>query len=690
MYIMPFIRGSNPIWLLDDLVGNLFDDTFYMFVLENDLPYLPSPVYHTPSGTPWTNPIRFLANGTLPVDIFFDSTLVYRLEFRQGPTQAAPLIYLVENYLPGNSGNTPITSVALITDNQITNPQFSLIDFASPFTITSGGTQTIDVAPGWFLDLTGTGNVTLTQVPLNNSAGTVNPTNAPYALQITLSGTWSVVHLRQRFEQNGMLWANKVVSSSVTARIEGAPQNISATIVDSNGTVLTTVLSSTSVNSIFTEYLGFGQLPATTNPDLPPVAYVDYIMALPTAVDIYLTSFQLVVQNLLTNIGYEQDSIERQVDHTFHYYRDSIILKPKASILTGWNFPLNPWQFRTPASSPITASQYTADQTIVSLQNINSLEAQAGANNRYFGIQSVTSAAQGKFALIQYIDTFDIQPYWGNIVSSLVRAGISTAHSTGLRVKMRLIHRATVPPAVDPISSWAATDPTFTAGWTAVAPLIDNVFTIDTLALKTFSFDGFQLPAASASTKYLGIVLYTVNTLNSAAVADLVYFDKISLVPNEFGIESPPQTYEQVLRNCFFHYEKSYAANVLPGTVNAGGPLLSNQLGVNSGGNNSVILRSFGWPFKNIKRSVAPLVQTYSPTSGVAAAVRAFLRNNGASVADADVSLANWTETFFSSPGVSYATNTIAAQLTTAGANSFPEGYILYHYTVDARLGLIA
>jgi len=53
-----------------DLTAHAFDDTFYMFVLENTIPYIPATVYHQPDGTPWTNPIRFLANGTLPVDIF--------------------------------------------------------------------------------------------------------------------------------------------------------------------------------------------------------------------------------------------------------------------------------------------------------------------------------------------------------------------------------------------------------------------------------------------------------------------------------------------------------------------------------------------------------------------------------------------------------------------------------------------
>jgi len=42
------IRGANPIWAEFDLEGNLFDDTFYLYVLQNTLPYLPATVYHDP------------------------------------------------------------------------------------------------------------------------------------------------------------------------------------------------------------------------------------------------------------------------------------------------------------------------------------------------------------------------------------------------------------------------------------------------------------------------------------------------------------------------------------------------------------------------------------------------------------------------------------------------------------------
>lgn len=321
------IRGANPIWSEVDLQGNLFDDTFWMFVLQNTIPYAPARVYHDPDlNTEWDNPIQFLGNGTLPNNIYFESEVVYRLEFRQHvgagmPTQADPLIYEVNNYVAGAGGSTPVDTLAFASSNQITNPQFALINFGTPasptYTFTGTDPDPIHLAPGWFLDLAGTGTVTMTQVPLDNSNS--NPSNAPYALRLTLNGwTNDSVFLRQRFEQNGMLWANKFVSSTVTARLEGSPQNISANLVSSQPATLTTVLTSTPVNEAWNEFTDYGELPATTNPNDPPAAYIEYKLALPSNIDIYLTSFQLVVQDLPIKPSFEQDSINRQIDHTYN------------------------------------------------------------------------------------------------------------------------------------------------------------------------------------------------------------------------------------------------------------------------------------------------------------------------------------------------------------------------------------
>lgn len=314
---MAFVRGSNPVWLFDDLTGHLLDDQFYMFVLSNEIPYGPLPIYQDPFGNvEWTNPLQFYANGTLPNNVYFDPDTIYRIEIRQGDSQSDALIYLVENYVPGSNGDTPINETSFSTDNQVSNPQFALINFTSPLTLNSISTQIIKVAPDWFLHLTGTGNVTLTQVLLNSAV--VNPTNASYALQIQLSGSWTNAYLSQRFTKNGVLWSNSFVSSSIMALSGNAPQNISATLVDSQGNTLTTVLNTTPLTEAFNAYPGIGQIGASLDTDFPPTAYIEYQLLLPNNCNITLSSVQLISGDVDVEYPYEQTTIERQIDQTYH------------------------------------------------------------------------------------------------------------------------------------------------------------------------------------------------------------------------------------------------------------------------------------------------------------------------------------------------------------------------------------
>lgn len=699
---MSFIRGFNPIWFEVDLAAEPFDDTFYLFVLQNTFPYLPAVVYHDSSGTIRNNPIQFLANGTLPVDIFFDTgseddPAIYRLEFRHGQTQSDPLIYLVEDYIPGNDSTTPIDTVALISDNQITNAQFSLVNFSTPYQITSGSTQSIEVAPGWFLDLTGTGNATITQVPLNNSAQTENPTNAPYALEINISGTWSNAILRQRFDVNGMLWANKTVSSSVTARIEGASQTIRGILVDSNGTTLVEVLDSKTVDSEFTEYQGYGTLPATTNPDLPPAAYIEYQIILPTSVDIFITSLQLVVSNIQTRVPYVQDSIQRQQDYTWHYYRESVIMQPKDSLLTGWDFALNPWQF-TSFSSTTVSSQcaYTADQTIIYQQAGGSEVAvgMAPADDKY-AYEVTAIGNNSRFAIIQYIDPATVGDIWGEVLSSLVRARISSpTHGTAVRFKMRLIWRTTLPStigAAQPISSWSGSgDPSFAAGWTAVAPRNDPVYTFGS-AVQNFPFEGMSLATVvpSTDTMTLGIVLYTLDPIIETATADRILFERISLVPNDFAIDSSILTFDEVFRQCQFYFESSKNTYLLPTDSSAAGSLVANCHAAQSGLNIALFPRSFDLRYKQNKRSGSVTLNVYT-AGGALGNCDIKIRDGGAQIAASTISFTTgWNAQEGGNSGTKFVTVAPSNIFTFGGTvTNTTDGFISFHYTADARLGV--
>ena len=102
---MSIVRAANPKWYFTDLTGNPLDDNYWAFFLTNTMPYSPQDVYQDAAGTtPWNNAmVQFDASGTLPDNLYFDDTLVYRIEIRQGNLSSDPLIWEVNDYIPNNS-----------------------------------------------------------------------------------------------------------------------------------------------------------------------------------------------------------------------------------------------------------------------------------------------------------------------------------------------------------------------------------------------------------------------------------------------------------------------------------------------------------------------------------------------------------------------------------------------------------
>ncbi len=710
------IRGFNPIWSEFDLTGNIFDDTYWMFVLEKTIPYLPANVYHDPElNVVWNNPIQFLANGTLPVDIFFETNTVYRLEFRKGDTQADPLIYEVNDYIPGTD-NTPVDLGNSTSDNQVTNPQFSLISFQSPLSISATNPDPIEVAPGWFFEAEGTGTATITQVPLSST--NTNASNAPYALQLTLNG-WDAgtVFLRQRFEQNGMLWADKTVSSTVTARLDGSIQSISAALIDSRGAPLTTVLASTPVNQSWNEFTGHGTLPDTSNTNTPPDAYIDYKLAIPSNVDIYVTSIQLVVQDAL-NISeptFIQDSINRQIDHTFNYYKNPLLIKPIPSMLTGWDFSLNPAQFGANKTITTTAD-YVWDQTIACCSATTLAVVRNAVTG---GIKATSSGANQAFYYQQYLS--------GNKVRAMILNKLAVnvsgfRNQTGGTATVRVyLYRAptasVIPTLSDPLGTvdangvFTLTAPVIADNWTLIprgtfGQAIGNLSTVNTgnyaqlNNIEDLSFTGWQetLGTKIADTDKFAIVV----TVQCPTTATIVTIDSISLVPGEVATRPAPQTIDQVLRECEYYFEKSYQQGYPFNAQDTNNQLVFPSATVDISGSPSPTSTtsnaypdSFNIRFNTVKKSPSPVINVYSPTTPVSAGTF-FAQIYGTSpVSGTSFNVLTfgdyWKVSWSGAKGISYGASnpTLLLTVVQALAGQSTSAYIAIHYDADARLGVV-
>lgn len=578
-----FVRGFNPIWYEVDLVGKQFDDRFYLWTLTNTIPYIPQAVFHDINGLiPWTDPVRFLANGTLPVDVFFDDTKVYRLEFRKNdglspPSQADALIYLVENYIPNGSNPLIPTGAGVITDNQITNPQFSLVNFNQPSTITGTNPPSIEVAPGWFLDLSGTGTVVLTQFALNTAPG--NPTNAPYALNINSTGWTNPPVLRQRFAQNGMNWQNKTVATSITARIDGAPQNIIARMFASNGSPVGNVLINTPLTNTFTEYQGNSLIPTFVNLNIPPNAYIDYELILPQNGSTYVTSVQVTESQTATNVEYLQDTINRQIDHTFNYYQPKLAFKPIPSYLIGWNFPYNPIQFSAnPLVDPVVGinkAYYSWDQTVHFRTADNSTAVSRGTT--YGGYKVTISTAPSQFAIVQYLDQTTARKILNNDISAFIKlVGAIAAGNLNATISLWYTKDGALPQAR------AGTNQTFFTGldanglpnvftggftWVQVKNILTQAgsFTLNgNSTVQSFGLPPFSIANGIPADANLATFFAIVVGFGSMAIADTLEIIDVCAVAGDIPTQSPATSSGQVQQQCDQFYWKTFASGIVP------------------------------------------------------------------------------------------------------------------------------
>jgi hypothetical protein len=701
-------RSYPPQWYWVNLDGTPLNDTFYLFVLNNTFPYVPATVWMDENMVnPWSNPIEFEASGELPDNIYWspDPTLAYRLEIRQGPLQTDPLIYLIQNYVPNMSGNVTPSDLTVSEGNLISNPQFSQISFTSPLMITTAGNY--NVAPGWTLALVGTGTATVTQVVTANSQNAI-PATPPYFLQIVTNG-WTSAILEQTFEGIG-------------AFAQGTFFNMSAYLIANSGSPLMSFIYAPSspgtpqnfftgaITGTWTQYQGNITVAASSDSTLNSASYINMEIVLPSTGNVSISNVQItqVGSATVTNQPYLQQSLESQINQLFYYYEDSILIKPKNTLLTGWNFALNPFQFVAPAVATVVSQcSYVADQTILYQATASSVSTgQVTANNtETFSVGAIL--ASNKFALIQYIDAASIAPYWGYSVSSLVRAILNSTQSSpsSVQLKMRLIWNTSIPSANSstyPIASWAGTDPVFAAGFTAISPSNDPAYTLPTTyntglggnAFPNFAFDDFILPKATTATQTLAIVIYSVGNMNQASPpAESILFDKISLVPNQFAIDTNPETWDESLRKCQYYYEKSLDNSIQPGTADAASFLTSSQYYVVTGTtpnwNASVYPSAFSFNFNVVKRAV-PAILMYSPSAGTIGNVDAVFWDSSARAGLSLAVISNWSAPVVGTKGVVFTPFSVTPILSAAGfsqTTNVGTGFIEYHYSANARIG---
>lgn len=594
--------------------------------------------------------------------------------------------------------------------NQISNPQFVEISFpqSGSTTLSITGSNTVTpIAPDWDIISSGTGNIVIER--LEPTASNV-PTNPPYALRIEADAAFgAAVTLRQRLYNSPSIFRGGFASATFTAAvISGGNSAISLTYAPSVGTS-TQIIPNTSITTDGAYHTIQGNSEITVqNNDPASTGYIDILITIPTGRNIAITSIQVIGLEFSADIIFDEQSSARQKDHLFHYYEDAVVRQPKSNLLTGWNFGLNPWQFRSSTTSNLANNAYTADQTIIVQQayvdsataNNVAIGSASFTENYAFEIKAVT--ATNKFAMIQYIEPYTIAPYWGQTLSLRIRANFTTTQVSPVipRFKVRLMYKAGLPGTISqtvPVSAWANTDdaiPTVSGdSWTYINAISDPTYTL-TGTMTDFNFDGFTLPASTNANMTLAVVFIMMNNLIETGTADLIHIERVSLVNNHFAIDASPETWDESLRKCQYYFEHSYDVSqpaIGTGVVSEVGTRFTKNDYIENGGAVSIKRRPFGSDFMQVKNKV-PTMRFYSPDSTTADRVRIILRdaNGNATLSSTNTAVSTGYSALSASTTNFYYLPTVSAEVAAHAGVNAQQYYVQteFHYEADSRLGV--
>lgn len=592
--------------------------------------------------------------------------------------------------------------------NQISNGQFSQVNFIASQGLTISfdsaiSSKSFQIAPDWDLIVTstGAGAVTIGQVSI---AGSLNiKTNPPYKMTFSPSGsTVTSLILRQTLSNNPDIWSSTTEDNGYISGImlvqslDGQAHTIEMQYVQSGGTSSPqTIVSGSTLTSGYQLLNNTALLNAGTNTDDSNNGAIYIDIVLPTNGYVGLTSVQVCGLNDENSIvNYEQETVNRQIDHLFHYYKTGLDYKPIKSYLTGWDFPLNPAQFNGDSVAAVAGfSQYLWDQTIGYQSVASSLSASRQASGAGRGGLKLTVASTCQVAIVQYLTVPQILSMLNNELSSNI---ICSSNQSSMKGTISLWYTldTTLPNINTDSESLVSTlnangKPTaFNGTWVEIPrnSLGDATFQLSLPAtldnLQSFGFNGWQLDLTSVdlqNIKYFAIVV----GFSSLTAANNILIKSCSLVPGSVPTIPAPQTENDVLNDCQYYYEKTYDKSVVPGTITSSNIVSYRMTTAYVDGAANVYASFFTIIYKTEKIS-DPIVKVYNYVDGRVDDVVFYLGGHLA-----DVTFSSYFAIY--SGGLKsknyYRTNS-SHVITLAGTTFSADGALLAHYTLDSRLGV--
>ena len=592
--------------------------------------------------------------------------------------------------------------------NQISNPTFTnvFINNNQPITYTasSASNMVFSFAPDWDFVISGTGTVLVQRIAITGNEKV--PTSPPYVLDILISSGITACFLRQRFNRNSGLWSSTAgntlfLSGSYVARNESVgTTGIQMFYAPSSGGAPVLIVDGTFQGDYELVYGStVAPIPPSNDTNSGYKGFVDIYLSFVTGSHVKLTSLQVIPtkSSMIDFVNYDTDSSNRNEAYQADYYLPRAARKRIPSYLVGWDFAFNPFQFgQTGGSLVPSGTGYIADQTI-GIRQING-NVTWGINTYTGGLVFNCSGTTNSFAIMQYLTGESVKSMIGTSLSCNVQCyqtGTTDA-ATGRIYLCRAPSTSTIPTIPNQIGGLSPDGQylLLTGGWTFLSRSgLDtpqfNVFVAggsDTLndPLVDNGFSGWKMNATEIADTdhFLIIVSFYYPDANT-----IINVQSVSLVPGDLPSRPAIQKYTEVLNQCEYYYEKSYEGAVPEGTVTSFNARIQNCPVYLNGANDTLYAKTFGFPFKNPKRTI-PNVRFYSPTSSVVNQFYLFLGfYNSATSANVPFTLF-WTIINEGIKAIIVEAYSTAALLNISHQN-WNEGYILYHYVADARLGIV-
>lgn len=653
------------------------------------------------------NPITLSSSGTIIVGDTNQAVYFYPYDNEMN----LDLYYVVVRDIDGNvqlvrqgwpnvaPQASPVGSTSGETDNQIINGQFHEVLFNPDAGITYSWTgaivnQIFNVAPGWELivSASGDGAIEVAQLPL---AGNLNiNTNPPYALTVLPEGAnISSIRLRQTLYQNPGIWANNFLSAfMLIASFDSINHTIQMNYGTSVPDVPQTVLSGTTGTSGYNSIAGIVSIPASANTAQPPNSFTYIDVVLPTSGFVGVSSVQVLpVENNGTPQAYIQNSINKDASDLFYYYNPLIQQVPVPSITQGWDFKVNPSQWGSSFSATTGPSHYVWDQTIVWQSSDNLVSAAKDST----GELNIVLGSTGQFALVQYLSMADMHILLANGWSSIINA--FTSDISGARGTLSFWYTTDVslPNVGSNLSLILTMDAngkpaTFNGNWTELPnELLGNARFIlpqsSNYNPAPSVLNGWSQPlrTVSISATYCAIVVGF-----APLPAQTLRFDSISVTPGALARPFAPLSYALTLAQMKYYWEQSYEPGVAAGTITDYGQMLypyGCDITQVSGSTFSYTVNTFGILLKQIKRVQNSSIVLYSPVTGASNSVRV-RANTGIYAQNVTVSSSSGFTVEVGKEQISYiGSNSVEA----SGSGLLSNIYMSFHYTDDARLGVV-